>query len=235
MKNSMLYVVIAALTLMFLTSCGRYEVKNTLNGEGIAKDVPWITVVHDSVKTDIVRYFTILGKDNRPKVSEILIHRQFGIVHVPNVLVKDIASYHDCFYMGEPMIAENEYHRTSGPTLWYAPKVTFTLKVMDPINFDQATLQIVERDARIFWQVVIVILFLFFFLFIFVSFDSDESGWGIVCIILSTGMGFLSWYYLSYFLSGLLSLIVFIVIILSFWGQIKRVFTKSPKKAFEDI
>lgn len=214
-KKSVIYVVIAAIATMFFTSCSRYDEKKSLKDNDIT-NVPWNHVVTDSVQKSMVRYFMIIGKNHRPQVFEVLIHKQFNLLYVPDNLIKDIPDYHDCFYLGDQMIAEREVYRTSGPTLWKAPQVTFTLKVMDPINFDQATIKIVARDARIFWQVVLVFLFLLFgFLsFVFIdSYDDEEHGWGIVLFILAIGMLVWTWFYVSYFVSGLLTLLLLIAVI----------------------
>jgi len=214
-KKSMMYVVIVAIATMFLTSCNRYDQKELLKHNDIT-NVPWNHVVTDSVQKNMVRYFMIMGEKNRPEVAEVLIHKQFNLLYVPNNLIKDIPAYHDCFYKGEQMIAEKEVHRTSGPTLWKAPQVTFTLKVMDPINFDQATIKIIERDARIFWQVVLIFFYLLFGFLGFALFNTDDDenlGWGIFLFIVAIGMLVWNWFYVPYFVSGFLTLLLLTAVV----------------------
>lgn len=225
-KQKFMYVVIVAIAAMFFTSCQRYHVKQLLAENGVVQNAVWKSMVTDSVKKDMVRYFIIMGKNNCPEVSEVVIHKQFGIVHIPDSLIKDMSMYHKCFYSNQQMIFEKEVHRISGPTLWKAPQVTFTLKAMDPVNFDQTTIKITTRDATIFWQVIIIVFFLLFIVIVAVNVDGENWGWVMFCSLIVAGMLWLGWYYLPYAASGLMSLVLLVAIIHFFYEPICNLFVK---------
>ncbi len=223
-KQKFMYVVIVAITVLFFTSCERYETRTSLKENDIAQNVTWKSVVTDSIKKEMIRYFMIVGKSNRPEIPEVLIHKQFGIVNIPDAIVKDIPMYHSCFYAGYQMIAENNVHRTSGPTLWKAPQVTFMLKAMDPISFDQAKITIVTRDARIFWQVVLIFFFVLFGFLAFTLFndDDDNLGWGIFLFIITIGMLVWTWFYVAYFVSGLCTLLLATAVVMQIVHMVRN-------------
>lgn len=217
-----LYVVVMVISTLFFMSCDRYKTKTSLKENDIPQNVAWKRMVTDSIKADIIRYFIIMGEKRRPVVSDMLVHKRFGILHIPDSLIKKTPSYYDCFYLGEKMIFEREVCRTSGPTLWKSPQVTFNLKVMDPVSFDQATVIIVTRDARIVWQVVLILFFVVFGLFSFFllicDYDTEwdrEWGlkWGRILLVFTIGMLLWTSFYVSYFVSGLCTLLFFTFVV----------------------
>ncbi len=231
MKTKKIFLaVIVVISAVFLTSCNRYEKNTSLKSNDIVQTISWEKVVTDSVKNNMIHYFMIMGKDNCPAISEVLIHKYCNLLQVPDMLIKDIPAYHKCFYLGEQMIAEQEVHSTSGPTLWKASQVTFTLKVMDPVSFDQSTISIVTRDAQTFWQVVIIIFFLLLSFLILVAFEEGDGGWIIFCGIVACIMLYLAWIYLSYAISGMLSLIFIGIILWIFHKPITEIISKLKNK-----
>ncbi len=179
----------------------------------------------------MLHYFMILGDDNTPKVSEVIIHKQLGILHVSDELIKDVPDYYTCFRFGEQMVAEKEVYRTSGPTLWKAPQVTFTLKVMDPVSFDQATITVVTRDATIFCQVVLIFFFvLFAFLaFLFFNADDGDKGWGMFWFLVAIGMLVWAWFYVAYFVSVLCTLLLLSVVLVEIVWHVNVEHKKNKK------
>ena len=236
MKKSLWCIAILGIIIMLFTSC-RYEEKRSLKSQDInPADITWQKVITDSVRNNIIHYFVVIvGKDDCPTMSKVYIHKYYHVLQVPDSLLKNIPTYYDCFYLGEPMIFEQEVHRISGPTLWKAPQVIFTIKVMDPVTFGQSSVQIVTRDAETLWQVVIVVCFLFFGILSFVLLDDDDDAGGMICCALVTlVMLYLSWCYLPYFVSGLLSFLLLAAIVCLFAEPIGKLLGKLiPKKGEE--
>ncbi|MCX6823797.1 MAG: hypothetical protein NT085_01615 [candidate division SR1 bacterium] len=223
-KKLFLSIALVAIATMFM-SCGRYNLKESLQKNDISSDtIHWKTVIADSTAKNIIHYCIIMGEKNSPSVSQVLIHNQFGILDIPDTLLKNVPMYYECFYLGEPMIFQCEEHRTVGATLWKAPQTTFTLKAMDPIHFDQVTLQRTVRDARLFWQITIAVLFVVCFLIALLNildYDDDNLFIIIICCIVALAMFILSWCYLAYFVSILFSLCIFLSIVIPIISAIR--------------
>lgn len=210
-----LYVVIMVISTLFFTSCDdRYQEESLLKNDDIT-DVIWKPVMSDSAKASIRHFFLVIGKESyAPSLLKeygltldiVLAYRQQQyLLDVPDTLLKEIPLYYRGFCEGYPVIISNENHHVCCPTLWSSSKAMFTLKVVDPKTFDQATVKIVESDARLFWQIVMVLAFLLLAIFLL------RIGYEIWPIALVSSLvllysAVLVWYYLPYFVSGLLSL-----------------------------
>jgi hypothetical protein len=229
MKTKLLmYVVFVVFTTLFLSSCSsRYERGSLLEDSGSIK-FEWHRVVNDSIQKEMFNYFIILGKRASLSTHEVLIHRYFGLLDIPDSLVQYVPGYYTCFYRGKFVISERTSYRTSGPTLWKAPQTTFVVKVINPVSFDQGITSIVTRHATISLQVILVVLFLLFgfFAFFFANvYDSDEAGdlFGLVLFsLLCLLMLALIWFYTSYFVSVLLTIFLIVLIVLQIRFMIRQ-------------
>lgn len=226
-----MYVVVVAIATLFFTSCERYETQTSLKENDIVQNVDWKPMVTDSVKKEMIHYFMIIGKDNCPVVSDMLIHKQFGILNVPDSLIKEIPDYYYCFYSNQISILEKESYSSLEHTLWKVPQTTFNLKVLDPVSFNEGTVIIVARTIRIFWQVVIIILFMFcsFLAFIFL-FEDDHGGLGIFFLIVAISLFILSWFYLAYFVFILFAIVLIVIVV---WSVVYKIrLTRKKRKEY---
>lgn len=230
-KKNFVYVAIAVIAALFFTSCERYQTQQPLAEKDAAQNAVWKPMVTDSIKKDMLHYFMILGDKNTPTVSEVIIHKQLGTLHVPDELIKDVPDYYTCFQLGEQMIAEKEVHRSSGPTLWKAPQATFTLKVMDPVSFDQATITVVTRDATIFCQVILIFFFAFFGFLAFLLFNAADGnkGWGIFWSFVAIGILVWAWFYVAYFVSVLCTLLFVSAVLAEIVWHVNVEYKKNKK------
>lgn len=204
MKPTILYVFIAAIAGVFFSSCTRYDQGTSFaDVEADFPSIQWKQPLSDTVRNSIIQYAVVMGKDFRPDISQLIVHTYYGILTVPDTIIKDVPLYLSVLRFGSPMIAKREFKRISGPSLWEAPKTRFTLLIIDPVMFTQATVIKETRDVVIFWQWVLIIVSLIFFLWIL---SADDIEGYVTASTITLILMYLSVIGLSYMLSVLLIL-----------------------------
>lgn len=204
MKPKFLYLFIAAIAGVFFSSCTRYDQGTSFaDVEADFPSIQWKQPLSDTVRNSIIQYAVVMGKDFRPDISQLIVHTYYGILTVPDTIIKDVPLYLSVLRFGSPMIAKREFKRISGPSLWEAPKTRFTLLIIDPVMFTQATVIKETRDVVIFWQWVLIIVSLIFFLWIL---SADDIEGYVTASTITLILMYLSVIGLSYMLSVLLIL-----------------------------
>lgn len=228
MKNKMiLWVVIISMAALSM-SCRRYIPGTEVDPKEFATQSAWTDCTNDTLVAELIQYFKILGEDNQPTVSEVLMHQKMGILRIEDRFVQWVPTSYRLYYEGTK-IKERKVQRTSGPKWFTAPKVTFTLSVRNPKIFEYADVTIVTRDARIFWQVVLALgVFLLGCLgFVLSDVNNDKNGryWGKVFFYLAFMLLLLLWYY---------SCILVSLIMTMYWVILVRYISKEEKRKIKE-
>lgn len=223
----MLVVIISMAALSM--SCTRYRNGSTVDSKEFATQSAWTDCANDTMVAELTQYVKKLGKDNQPTVHEVLIHQKTGVLRIEDQYMQWVPTMYRLYYEGTLKIAERKVQRTTGPKWFTAPKVTFTLQVYNPINFEDADATIVTRDATIFWQIAMVFgVFLLGCLgFVLSDVNNDQNGrsWGKVFFYLAFMLLLLLWYY---------SCILVSLIMTIYWVILVRYISKEEKRKIKE-
>jgi hypothetical protein len=227
-KTSIVHLMIAVIIAICMTSC-HYTPTKLLDADS-EKEVVWGKMMPDSIRTKLLHFFDLIGKDEILTSTKVLGLREKYLSGIPDSLVSKIPVYNDEYYGGMRQgIAEGRRKIisilvTSVKTRCIAPP-TFYTERMDSVfvrvrssDLRIGTIRKVESffsedGSSVLMGFYIIVLFIMIVCFILES----KAAWGFLGLEIAPLI--VSWSYSQFFVSILLTSIVLIVLACCYWWE----------------
>lgn len=228
-KTLIVHLMIAVIIGSFMTSC--HYIPTKLLDSDSEHEVVWGKMMPDSMRTQLLHFFDLIGKDEILTSSKVLLLRDKYLSGIPDSLISKIPVYNDEYYgeMREGMVdgrcKSKNILVTAVKTHCIAPPTFYTERL------DSVFVQVRSSDLRIgtickvessfnkhnsdvLFGFYIILLFAMCICFIFES----QAKWVFACLEIIPL--FLCWYYYPFSVSIVLTGIILLIIACCYWWKL---------------